>query len=75
MGKPFGCRTFLAQSCVKYYTHHTPLDFFSFDHVFDETDAQGDIYQEACLDMVDLCLEALIHPYHPVLAITIPLVY
>lgn len=31
--------------------------FFSFDHVFDETDSQRDIYQEGALEMIDLCLE------------------
>lgn len=31
--------------------------FFTFDHVFDETDSQRDIYNEAALDMVDLVLE------------------
>eukprot|EP00670_Eutreptiella_braarudii_P013836 CAMPEP_0174329526 /NCGR_PEP_ID=MMETSP0810-20121108/15916_1 /TAXON_ID=73025 ORGANISM="Eutreptiella gymnastica-like, Strain CCMP1594" /NCGR_SAMPLE_ID=MMETSP0810 /ASSEMBLY_ACC=CAM_ASM_000659 /LENGTH=133 /DNA_ID=CAMNT_0015444083 /DNA_START=109 /DNA_END=506 /DNA_ORIENTATION=+ len=31
--------------------------FFSFDHVFDESDTQREIYNEASLDMIDLVLE------------------
>eukprot|EP00667_Euglena_gracilis_P003272 EG_transcript_3280 len=31
--------------------------FFTFDHVFDESDSQRDIYNEAALDLVDLVLE------------------